>query len=80
MGTDPEAGAAGEIVIAPRFVERRCLENGHDFDDELALLVVHGVLHVLGWDHATEAEARAMRLVERDALTVCGMRHPMFKE
>jgi len=79
LGEDPDAGAAGEIVIAPRYVECCCRENGRDFDDELALLVVHGVLHVLGWDHATEAETRAMRLTERDALAVCGLRHPMFK-
>jgi probable rRNA maturation factor len=37
--------------------------------DELRLLVVHGALHVCGWDHADPAEERAMRAVERDLLT-----------
>jgi probable rRNA maturation factor len=37
-------------------------------DDELALLVVHGVLHLLGWDHATPAEAEAMQTEERRLL------------
>ena len=37
-------------------------------DDELALLVVHGILHVLGHDHATDDEAVAMRAIERQML------------
>ncbi len=76
-GEEPEARAAGEIVIAPRFVERTCQEAGNDFSEELSLLVVHGVLHVLGWDHVTEAETEAMHKVESNVLAACGLPHPI---
>ena len=71
-------GAAGEIVIAPGFVARRCGERGWDFADELPLLVVHGALHLLGWEHEVAADAAAMREAERAALGRCGCRHPLL--
>lgn len=80
MGADPEAGAAGEIVIAPGFVARRCAERSWDFADELPLLVVHGSLHVLGWTHDGAADAAAMREAERVALDRCGRRHPLLDD
>ncbi|MBU0741005.1 rRNA maturation RNase YbeY [bacterium] len=60
-GPAPPGLLAGEIVIAPRFVQRRCADEGWDFDDELALLVTHGVLHVLGWEHDSPGRTEAMR-------------------
>jgi probable rRNA maturation factor len=60
----------GDVVICPA-VARRNAPGDADLDpetavrDELALLVVHGVLHVLGWDHATEDERLAMQARER---------------
>jgi probable rRNA maturation factor len=56
----PEAlSYLGDIVIATPYSRRQALELGRSLRDELRLLVVHGVLHLLGYDHATpEEEAR----------------------
>ena len=55
----------GDIVICPAVAARNALEHECSFDDEIALLVVHGVLHLLGWDHAVDAEAERMEARER---------------
>ncbi len=57
----PEAGKyLGDVIICyPRAVEQ-ATEHEHPLEEELALLVVHGVLHLLGYDHATEQERAAM--------------------
>ncbi len=53
---DPKAGVyLGDIVIAYPYARRQAVTQGHDIDMELNLLVIHGVLHLLGYDH-TEAE------------------------
>jgi len=47
-------------VLAPRFIADRCREQGWAPDQEMALLVVHGCLHILGWEHDEPADRRAM--------------------
>ncbi len=51
----------GDIVLCPEVAAAQFGEHAGSMDDELALLVVHGVLHILGHDHADDAEARVMR-------------------
>jgi probable rRNA maturation factor len=58
----------GDVVLCPAVAARQAPEHAGTLDDELALLVVHGVLHVLGHDHAEPAEAERMRARERDLL------------
>jgi len=58
----------GDVVVCPGVAERQAPEHAGTLDDELALLVVHGVLHVLGWDHATDPERERMRARERELL------------
>ena len=58
----------GDIVICPSVAARQAEEHAGTFDDELALLLVHGVLHVLGYDHAEEDEATEMRRRELELL------------
>ncbi len=64
----------GDIVVCPAYAAREapCHTGhlGHDgsVDDELALLVVHGVLHLLGHDHATPDETTAMQAREQSLL------------
>lgn len=58
----------GDIAISWPAVERQAERYGHDAMTELALLVVHGFLHLLGWDHATAAERREMNRLTREAL------------
>lgn len=58
----------GDVVICPTVAAAQAPEHAGSLDDELALLVVHGVLHVLGYDHAEPDEARSMRQRERELL------------
>jgi len=51
----------GDVVICPAVAARQAPDHAGTVDDELALLVVHGILHVLGHDHAEAAPAAAMR-------------------
>ncbi len=58
----------GDVVICPRVAAGQFAEHAGTFDDEIALLVVHGILHVLGHDHAEADEAEAMRRRELELL------------
>lgn len=58
----------GDVVLCPKVAMQQAPTHAGSLDDELALLVVHGVLHVLGHDHAADDEATAMRLRERHLL------------
>lgn len=58
----------GDVVLCPAVAARQAAEHGHRVEDEIALLVVHGVLHVLGHDHAEPDEAARMKARERALL------------
>lgn len=58
----------GDVVICPAVARTYAAEHQVSFDDELALLVVHGVLHVLGHDHAEPAETAIMQAREQALL------------
>jgi probable rRNA maturation factor len=64
----PEPLLLGDVVVCPVVAERQAPEHAGSYDDELALLVVHGVLHVLGHDHAGLDEAATMQARERELL------------
>ena len=59
----------GDIVICPSVAARNALEHECSFDDEVALLIVHGVLHLRGWDHVLDDEAEKMESRERELLS-----------
>ena len=64
-GGRPDAAAPGptmlgDIVLCPQFAAGQAEEAGHSLRAELALLTVHGVLHLLGYDHAEPAEEKEM--------------------
>jgi probable rRNA maturation factor len=58
----------GDVVVCPAVAARQAPDHAGTYDDELALLVVHGVLHVLGMDHAEAEEAAVMQARERELL------------
>lgn len=58
----------GDVVICPGVAAEQAPDHAGSVDDELALLVVHGILHVLGHDHADDATSAAMRAEERRLL------------
>ncbi len=58
----------GDIVIAPDVAERQCPVYGTTFEGEVSLLVVHGLLHLCGYDHVDDDQALAMEAKEREIL------------
>jgi probable rRNA maturation factor len=58
----------GDVVVCPAVAERNAKERSIAYDDEIALLVVHGLLHLLGMDHVIDAEAEAMEALEQTLL------------
>ena len=69
---DSQVQYLGDILISyPRAIAQ-ARAGGHSLVDELQLLVVHGVLHLLGYDHATEDEKTAMWAVQAEILTHLG--------
>ncbi len=66
----------GDVVLAFETVAREAEEQGKPIADHLSHLVVHGVLHLLGYDHLGEAEAVAMEALETTILAVVGVPDP----
>lgn len=66
----PESGVAylGDVLIAYPRVVAQARQGGHRPEDELQLLVVHGVLHLLGHDHATDEEKAIMWAAQAEIL------------
>ena len=54
-------GYLGDIMICYERAKEQAFEYGHSLERELSFLAVHGVLHLLGYDHMTEADERVMR-------------------
>ncbi|WP_020574570.1 rRNA maturation RNase YbeY [Actinopolymorpha alba] len=59
-GEEPPTGLLGDVVLCPQVAERQAKEAGHGAEDELHLLAVHGILHLLGYDHAEPEEHQEM--------------------
>jgi probable rRNA maturation factor len=77
-GTDssfvlPPDGVArlGEVIISYPQAAEQAREQGHSSKRELALLVIHGILHLLGYDHEEPEEEHKMREKERELLERC---------
>jgi probable rRNA maturation factor len=66
----------GDIVICAPVVEQEAAAQGKSLDDHWAHLVVHGTLHLLGFDHETDADAMEMESVEREILASRGIPDP----
>jgi probable rRNA maturation factor len=84
VGRSPDAGSTGpdrppveltdvplllgDVLICPSVAARNAAEHGKALRDELALLVVHGTLHILGMDHADPDETAVMQAKEQELL------------
>lgn len=60
----------GDIIVSVEKVREQAEEYGHSFKRELAYLVTHGMLHLLGYDHMIEEEKVVMRKREEEILTI----------
>ena len=66
----------GDIVIARETVQREAQEENKSFDDHLSHLIVHGLLHLTGYDHQNDEEAEQMESLERKILASLGISDP----
>jgi len=76
--TNPESGNTylGDVIIAVPQAITQATAAGHPLEDELALLTVHAVLHLLGFDHADEAEKTRMWAAQHHILSTLGIPAP----
>ena len=66
----------GDIVICAPLVRRQALDQHKTFDAHLAHMVIHGVLHLLGFDHVKKREAAHMEAIETELLDTLGYPDP----
>lgn len=59
----------GDIIICKEVAEENAKEYGHSYERELCYLIVHGFLHILGYDHENEDDKKIMRALEEAVLT-----------
>ncbi|MDP9822427.1 rRNA maturation RNase YbeY [Nocardioides massiliensis] len=60
VNEEPEEGVLGDLVLCPAVAAKQAETAGHAVADEIDLLTVHGILHLLGYDHAEPEEHREM--------------------
>jgi probable rRNA maturation factor len=66
--TDDMPLLLGDIVICPEIAWQQAPQHAGKYEDEIALLIVHGILHLLGMDHGNQAEAEQMEALEAQLL------------
>jgi probable rRNA maturation factor len=69
----PKEVLLGDIIISLETATRQAEEYGHSLERELSYLTVHGILHLLGYDHMTENEKKEMRQEEEHILSFLGI-------
>jgi probable rRNA maturation factor len=73
--TDPEI-MLGDIILAHKTCLREAEEKGISFEAHATHLIVHGMLHLLGYDHMTDTEAKTMEAIERRVMAELGHSDP----
>lgn len=75
--SDPDAGEdldyLGDLVLALPYIERQATAEQHTVEDELVLAVVHGTLHLMGYDHDTAEHQAEMWDIQSEALAALGV-------
>lgn len=66
----------GDVIVAFETVKREAAEENKPLEEHLSHLIVHGVLHLLGYDHQEEDEAETMEALEREILGRLGIKDP----
>lgn len=66
--SDADDYTLGDVVIAPDVAKRQMAEYGTTFEEEISLLLVHGLLHLCGYDHIEDDEAKQMEELEAKLL------------
>ena len=76
----PVSGILGDVILARETLEREALEQGVSFEDHFTHLMVHGFLHILGYDHMDDDEALVMEGLETQILASLGVADPYAEE
>jgi len=77
MSVEGEGAMVGELVLAPAFIDARCQAQKWPWAAEVPMLIVHGCLHLLGWDHQEPVALAAMQNWEVEILATVGLSHPL---
>lgn len=72
---DPDPGLLGDVVLCPAVAEAQARLAGHGTEDELRMLCTHGILHLLGYDHAEPDEHRRMFGLQAELLASWQEKH-----
>lgn len=72
----PAGQMIGDLVLAYETVEKEAAEQGKTFEDHLTHLLVHGFLHLFGYDHLEQRDAEKMERVETEILATLGIANP----
>ena len=72
-GEGEDADYLGDLIVSLPYIQRQAAADGHDWRDELVLNVVHGTLHLLGYDHDTAENQARMWAVQAEALDALGV-------
>lgn len=76
----PVSGLLGDIILARETLVKEADEQGVSFDDHFTHLVVHGFLHLLGYDHIDDADALVMEGLETQILASLGVADPYAED
>jgi probable rRNA maturation factor len=68
LDEEPREGVLGDVVICPQVASQQAIAAGHNTSDEILLLLAHGMLHLVGFDHAEPEEEAEMFGLQRDLL------------
>ncbi len=69
---EPPQGLLGDVVLCPTIAQKQAVTAGHTTQDELHLLLTHGILHLLGYDHAEVEEEHEMFGLQRELVASFG--------
>lgn len=74
------SGILGDVILARETLEREAAEQGVSFEDHFTHLMVHGFLHILGYDHIEDGEALVMEGLETQILASLGVADPYAED
>jgi probable rRNA maturation factor len=70
IGCEMNDGLLGDVVISVETAQRQAEERGHSLDEEIDVLLAHGLLHLLGYDHENSEDAKVMFAKQEEILRI----------